>query len=528
MDFLCAASELCRRDDRDTNDNSDAEDDAFTPYAADLLRYQSIDDLQIRAGHYKFVKPHDGAFKVEVNSRKLKERVRPFTMVGFNTAKDAASALIDMIDKKRDEMEKACPPDLMMTPKTKVPPPPSTWRWPCEGDTLKVLYERDSGITAEVDATVTGVCTNGWFSAFIRCDKKSGGYIDWFKWNDTDWRYADARYRHAPELAAGDADALLELPRKKKMRLLAAKANIDEQTLDGPPSKSLVKESTVVFSTDAWEKLVSTPNGQQAGRLLQMLRITFSGIEQVQAPSDAAYRVMEDETGQPVWVELLRSGQIICLPVFEHVDGTIFISKTNPSASNVTDNYKEHAVSTYHMLHLLGASAVYFNHMPKEYKPAVLGLPLKVKFPDWSVQSLTAVAKAPPAPPQYRAPIAVDHPPFKFDGFSGDGSKVFHVCACGFRTAGTDAKSVPSVLTSAVRAHEKKNKQHLEWVQKQASQAQSQPSLKATPSPQPNLSVMPKAATCTPTTKFCAMNGDSCLKMPPWCRFCPTCGSKQV
>ena len=54
------------------------------------------------------------------------------------------------------------------------------------------------------------------------------------------------------------------------------------------------------------------------------------------------------------------------------------------------------------------------------------------------------------------------------------------------------------------------------------------PSLKATPSPQPNLSVMPKAATCTPTTKFCAMNGGSCLKMPPWCRFCPTCGSKQV
>ena len=56
------------------------------------------------------------------------------------------------------------------------------------------------------------------------------------------------------------------------------------------------------------------------------------------------------------------------------------------------------------------------------------------------------------------------------------------------------------------------------------------PSLKASQTlpPQPNLSVMPKAATCTPTTKFCAMNGGSCLKMAPWCRFCPTCGSKQV
>mmetsp|Transcript_70284 Transcript_70284/g.156552 ORF Transcript_70284/g.156552 Transcript_70284/m.156552 type:complete len:84 (-) Transcript_70284:300-551(-) len=39
------------------------------------------------------------------------------------------------------------------------------------------------------------------------------------------------------------------------------------------------------------------------------------------------------------------------------------------------------------------------------------------------------------------------------------------------------------------------------------------------PLSQPHLSVMPKAATCTPTTKFCAMNGGSCLKMPPWCRF---------
>ena len=100
------------------------------------------------------------------------------------------------------------------------------------------------------------------------------------------------------------------------------------------------------------------------------------------------------------------------------------------------------------MLHLVGASAVYFNHMPEGYKPAVLGLPLKIK-------SHTAVAEAPPAPPQPRAP-----------------------------------------------------------------------SLKATLSPQPSLSVMPKAATST--TKFCAMNGGSCLKMPPWCRFCPTCGSKQV
>ena len=66
------------------------------------------------------------------------------------------------------------------------------------------------------------------------------------------------------------------------------------------------------------------------------------------------------------------------------------------------------------MLHLLDASAVYF----KGYKPAVVGLPLKMKFfPDWSVQSHTArqpfsrkeaVAKLPPAlhdqPPQ-RLPL---------------------------------------------------------------------------------------------------------------------------
>ena len=178
---------------------------------------------------------------------------------------------------------------------------------------------------------------------------------------------------------------------------------------------------------------------------------------------------MEDETGQPVWVELLHSGQIMRLPVFEHADGTIFISKANPSAPNVTDKYKERAVSTYHMLNLLGASAVYFNHMPKGYKPMFLGLPLK-HFAAGSVQPLTvqprseeqAVDKPPPAPPAPPQPLA---PPL------------------------VASRTLP---------------------------------------PQPNRSVMPKAATCTPTTKFCAMNGGSCLKMAPWCRFCPTCGSKQV
>ena len=90
---------------------------------------------------------------------------------------------------------------------------------------------------------------------------------------------------------------------------------------------------------------MSTPNGQQAGRLLQMLRITFSGIEQVQAPSDAAYKVMEDETGQPVWVELLHNTQIMRLPVFEHADGTIFISKTNPSAHIGDDSFPSSATA---------------------------------------------------------------------------------------------------------------------------------------------------------------------------------------
>ena len=519
MDLLCAAGALSLSEDTDSDGtNSDADYAAFEPNAMKLIRYQTIEDLETNAGCYKHVKPYDGSFKIEIETRLNPKRGRRlvFSKGGFATAKDAATALIALIDKKREEMEGELPEWLLMTPADKVPPPPSTWQWPSEGDTLKVEHDCNCCMGTEVDATVRDVCSNGWLSAFIQCRQESaGGYIDWFKWNDTDWRYANALYRNGSELAASDADSLLEQP-KKKMRLPKLSTAIDGQALVGtrvvrkfayyqeggsvvhlecegevkaydaqtkrlkvkydnhpmrwaPLSEhqvvraasipsSPVQEAEVAFSTDAWEKLVSTPNGQRAGRLLQMLRITFSGIEQVHAPSDAAYKVMEDETGQPVWVELLHNGQIMRLPVFEHIDGTIFISKTNPSASNVTDKYKEHAVSTYHMLHLLGASAVYFNHMPKEYKPAVFGLPLKIKFPDWSVQSHTAVAKAPPAPPQPRAP-----------------------------------------------------------------------SLKATPSPQPNLSVMPKAATCTSTTtKFCAMNGDSCLKMPLWCRFCRTCGSKQV
>ena len=528
MDLLCAAGALSRSDDADSDDiNSDTDYTAFEPHAMRLIRYQTIEDLETSAGCYKYVKPDDGGFKIEVKTRSTlgKGRRRVYSKAGYATAKDAATVLIAMIDKKREEMETELPEWLMMTPADKVPPPPSTWQWPAEGDTIKVQHDCGCCTPTEVDAVVKGVCSNGWFSAFIHCQGESaGGYIDWFKWNDSDWRYATVLYRNGSELAAPDADALLEQP-KKKMRLPNQAAinvanSIDGQGLvgarvvrkfdyfqegtvvrldcegevkaydaqtkrlkvkyDGQPMRwaplsahrvvqvassapSAVEEPEVEFSTDAWEKLVSTPNRQQAGYLLQMLRMTFFGIEQLKAPNGADYKIMEDEKGQPVWVELLQSGQIMRQPVYEHVDGTIFISKTNPSAPTLTDKYKEHAVSTYHMLHLLGASAVYFNHMPKGYKPTVFGLPLKMKFfPDWSVQSHTAQQPLSPKEAVAKLPPVLSQPPAP------------------------------------------------------------------TPSPRPNLSKSAMSATCTPSTKFCAMNGGSCAKMAPWCRFCPTCGTKQV
>ena len=196
MDLLCAAGALSRSEEIDSDDTNsdDAEYTAFDPHAMKLIRYQTIEDLETEMGCYKHVKAHDGSFKIEIKSRfSLKGRLRVFSKAGFATAKDAATALITMIDKKREKMETELPEWLMMTPADKVPPPPSTWQWPSEGDTIKVQHDCGCCKQTEVDAIVKGVCSNGWFSAIIHCQQESaGGYIDWFKWNDIDWRYATA------------------------------------------------------------------------------------------------------------------------------------------------------------------------------------------------------------------------------------------------------------------------------------------------------------------------------------------------
>ena len=71
------------------------------------------------------------------------------------------------------------------------------------------------------------------------------------------------------------------------------------------------------------------------------------------------------------------------------------------------------------------------------------------------------------------------------------------MCACGFRTGGTDATSVPSVLKSAVEKH-KKTPKHREWVQNQASQAQSQPPAPSAPQPQSQVQARHAPALCPP------------------------------
>jgi len=125
MDILCAAGALSRNEGADSDDaNSDADYTAFEPHAMKLIRYQTIDDLKINTECYKHIKPYDGSFKIEIKTHLTlkKGRLLVFSKGGFATAKDAATALIALIDKKREEMEGELPEWLL------IPLPPSVFR----------------------------------------------------------------------------------------------------------------------------------------------------------------------------------------------------------------------------------------------------------------------------------------------------------------------------------------------------------------------------------------------------------------